>query len=88
LFVKPAEAVNAYLSDPNFVASTTKYSGDSTVQFQQILSYLVTDKPITFETCIVWARMQFEESYNFAIRQLLYSLPKDHVSGEAGLVCE
>ncbi|KAI0291745.1 ubiquitin activating enzyme [Russula brevipes] len=49
-------------------------------QVEQITSYLLKDRPITFEECIVWARLQFEERYNNAIRQLLYSLPKDAVT--------
>jgi hypothetical protein len=78
--VKPAQLVNSYLSDPNFVESTTKYSGDAAAQLRTILAYLATDRPITFEQCIAWARHQFEKSYANSIKQLLYSLPKDHVS--------
>ncbi|TFK43234.1 ubiquitin activating enzyme [Crucibulum laeve] len=77
LFVKPAQAVNAYLSEPNYLESTLKYSGQQKEQIDQIVSYLVTNKPLTFEECIVWARLQFERDYNNDIRQLLFSLPKD-----------
>jgi len=41
------------------------------------VSFLVTKKPLTFEECIIWARLQFERDYNNDIRQLLFSLPKD-----------
>ncbi|KAF8076112.1 ubiquitin activating enzyme [Lyophyllum atratum] len=77
LFVKPAEAVNAYLSEPNYLETSLKYSGSSKEQIEQIVSYLVTDKPLTFEECIIWARLRFEKDYNNEIRQLLFSLPKD-----------
>ncbi|OCH92904.1 ubiquitin activating enzyme [Obba rivulosa] len=80
LFVKPAQAVNSYLSEPNYLENNLKYSGQSREQVEQIVSYLVTNKPLTFEECIVWARLQFEEKYNNAIRQLLFSLPKDAVT--------
>ncbi|KIY45891.1 ubiquitin activating enzyme [Fistulina hepatica ATCC 64428] len=80
LFVKPAQAVNSYLSEPNYLESTLKYSGQQREQIQQLLSYLVTNKPLTFEECIVWARLQFEEKFSNDIRQLLYSLPKDAVT--------
>jgi ubiquitin-activating enzyme E1 len=80
MFVKPAQAVNAYLSEPNYLESTLKYSGQQREQVEQIVSYLVTNKPLTFEECIVWARLQFEDKYNNAIRQLLFSLPKDAVT--------
>jgi ubiquitin-activating enzyme E1 len=77
MFVRPAQAVNAYLSEPNYLESTLKYSGQHKEQIDQIVSYLVTNKPLTFEECIIWARLQFEEKYNNNIRQLLFSLPKD-----------
>ncbi|PPQ92377.1 hypothetical protein CVT25_008727 [Psilocybe cyanescens] len=77
LFVKPAQAANAYLSEPNYLESTLKYSGQQKEQIEQIVSFLVTNKPLTFEECIVWARLQFERDYNNDIQQLLFSLPKD-----------
>ncbi|KAH9951667.1 ubiquitin activating enzyme [Amylocystis lapponica] len=80
LFVKPPQAVNSYLSEPNYLETNLKYSGQQKEQVEQLVSFLVTDKPLTFEECIVWARLQFEERYNNAIRQLLYSLPKDAVT--------
>ena len=78
--MKPAQAVNAYLSEPNYLQNTVKYSGQQKEQIEQIMSYLVTNKPLTFEECIVWARLQFERDYNNDIRQLLFSLPKDAVT--------
>ncbi|KAF9076472.1 ubiquitin activating enzyme [Rhodocollybia butyracea] len=79
LFVKPAQAVNSYLSEPDYLEKTLKYSGQQKEQVEQLVSHLVTNKPITFEECIIWARLQFEEKYNNEIRQLLFSLPKDAV---------
>ncbi|KZT19301.1 ubiquitin activating enzyme [Neolentinus lepideus HHB14362 ss-1] len=80
LFVKPPQAVNSYLSEPNYLESALKYSGQQKEQLEQIVSFLVTDKPLTFEECIVWARLQFEEKFNHNIQQLLFSLPKDAVT--------
>jgi ubiquitin-activating enzyme E1 len=80
MFVKPVESANQYLSEPNYLENSLKYSGQSHDHVSQIVSYLVTNKPLTFEECIVWARLQFEEKYNNAIQQLLHSLPKDHVT--------
>ncbi|TFK27024.1 ubiquitin activating enzyme [Coprinopsis marcescibilis] len=77
LFVKPAQSANAYLSEPNYLETALKYSGQQKEQIDQIVSFLVTNKPLTFEECIVWARLQFERDYNNEIRQLLFSLPKD-----------
>ncbi|CAL1700876.1 unnamed protein product [Somion occarium] len=80
LFVKPAQAVNAYLSEPNYLENNLKYSGQQKEQVEQIVNYLVTNKPLTFEECIIWARLQFEDKFNNSIRQLLYSLPKGAVT--------
>ncbi|KAF8592588.1 ubiquitin activating enzyme [Ramaria rubella] len=80
LFIKPAQTVNSYLSEANFLESTLRYAGNQAEQIKSIVSHLVTHKPLTFEECIVWARLQFEENFNNSIQQLLYSLPKDATS--------
>jgi ubiquitin-activating enzyme E1 len=80
LFVKPPQAVNAYLSEPNYLESNLRYSGQQKEQLDQLASFLVTNKPLTFDECIIWARLQFERDYSNDIRQLLFSLPKDAVT--------
>lgn len=80
LFVKPIQSVNSFLSEPNYLETTLKYSGQQKEQVEQIVSFLVTNKPLTLEECIVWARLQFERDYYNEIRQLLFSLPKDAVT--------
>lgn len=79
-FVKPAETVNLYLSQPNYIESTMKQGGNEKATLEMIRDFLVTDKPLSFEDCIIWARLQFERQYNNAIQQLLYNFPKDSVS--------
>ncbi|KAG8817996.1 hypothetical protein FRC17_011005 [Serendipita sp. 399] len=79
-FVEPATNVNGYLSEPNFLENAMKYSGNQRTLLQQLHRFLVSEKPLTFEECIVWARLQFEADYSTEIRQLLYSLPKDSVN--------
>lgn len=81
----PVLGVNAYLSEPNYIETTLKHSGQQVEQLAKLRDYLVTQKPLTFEECIVWARMQFEDNYHREIRQLLFSLPKDSVSLRAEL---
>lgn len=79
-FVDPVQSVNAYLSEPNYLETTLKYAGQQKEQMEQIVSFLVTNKPLTFEECIAWARLQFEKLYNNDIRQLLFTFPKDAVT--------
>ena len=35
---------------------------------------------MSFEECIMWARLQYELDYVNEIRQLLFNLPKDQVN--------
>ncbi|KAJ9198609.1 hypothetical protein DTO164E3_5080 [Paecilomyces variotii] len=76
-FVGPPEAVNMYLSQPNYIEQTLKQAGNEKQTLEHLNSFLVTDKPLSFDDCIVWARQQFEAQYNNAIQQLLYNFPKD-----------
>ena len=76
-FVGPAEVVNLYLSQPNYIESTLKQSGNEILTLENLRDFLVTEKPINFDDCIVWARQQFEKEYNNDIQQLLYNFPKD-----------
>ncbi|KAM0748476.1 ubiquitin-activating enzyme E1 [Meredithblackwellia eburnea MCA 4105] len=80
LFTKPAEVVNSYLTQANFIEAA-KTSGE-TSQLLKVKSFLVDDKPLGFDECIVWARKVFETEYSNEIKQLLYSLPKDLVTKE------
>ena len=76
-FVGPPETVNLYLTQPKYIEHTLKQSGNEIPTLQSIRDFLVTEKPLTFDDCIVWAREQFEKEYNNAIQQLLYNFPKD-----------
>lgn len=76
-FVGPPEAVNMYLSQPNYIEQTLKQAGNEKQTLEQLRDFLVTEKPLTFDDCIVWARHQFESQYNNAIQQLLYNFPRD-----------
>lgn len=80
LFTKPIENVNSFLTVPDYIESTLKAGGNQREQLNQIKEFLVDQRPITFDACVVWARLKFEENYNNTIRQLLYSLPEDSVT--------
>ncbi|KAK3709496.1 E1 ubiquitin-activating protein [Vermiconidia calcicola] len=76
-FAGPAEIVNAYLTQKDYLGSALKQSGNERQTLETLRESLVTDKPQNFDDCITWARMQFEKQYNNAIQQLLYNFPKD-----------
>ncbi|KAJ5433342.1 Ubiquitin-activating enzyme [Penicillium daleae] len=76
-FVGPPESVNMYLSQADYIDQTLKQAGNEKQTLEHLRDFLVTEKPLTFDDCIVWARQQFEAQYNNAIQQLLYNFPKD-----------
>jgi ubiquitin-activating enzyme E1 len=84
-FVQPAENVNLYLSQPNFFEATLKQAGNQKQILETIRDYLVYNKPLTFEECIVWARHEFEKQYNNNIQHLLYNFPKDSTTASGAL---
>ncbi|KAJ9148883.1 Ubiquitin-activating enzyme E1 [Pleurostoma richardsiae] len=79
-FVKPAETVNLYLTQPNYLETTLKQGGNEKATLEMLRDYLKNERALTFEDCVTWARMLFEKQYNNAIQQLLYNFPKDAVS--------
>lgn len=76
-FVKPAENVNQYLTQSDYLQTMLASGSNQREQLEQIKEFLVDSRPLTFDACIVWARLKFEENYNNSIRQLLFSLPED-----------
>jgi ubiquitin-activating enzyme E1 len=80
-FVKGPEVVNLYLTQPDYLGASLKQSGSEKQTLETLRDYLVTEKPRTFDDCIMWARTQFEKNYNHAIQQLLYNFPKDSTTG-------
>ena len=76
-FVGPPEIVNLYLTQPNYIQTTLKQQGNEKQTLDSLQEFLVTEKPLNFDDCIMWARRQFEKQYNNAIQQLLYNFPRD-----------
>jgi ubiquitin-activating enzyme E1 len=79
LFKGAVENVNLYLGQPNFVDSL-KQGGGAKDTLETVRTYLVDAKPVSFEECVVWARLKFEDLFNSQIQQLLYNFPADSVT--------
>lgn len=79
-FKQSAEEVNAYLStNPSqYLESLQPNSKIETLRL--IHKTLVDERPMSFDDCIVWARLQFENLFNNQIRQLLHNFPPDQVT--------
>lgn len=82
MFSTPAMNVNMYLSQPDYVEKAIKQlSGSSaTDTLESVYNFLVAQKPLTFNDCITWARLKFEDLYGNTIKQLLFNFPKDAVT--------
>jgi ubiquitin-activating enzyme E1 len=76
-FAAPAETVNLYITQPDYIGTSLKQAGNEKQTLEILRDSLVTEKPTSFEDCIEWARVQFEKQYTNAIQQLLYNFPKD-----------
>ena len=76
-FVGPPEVVNLYLSQPDYINTTLRQQGNEKLTLDSLQEFLVTEKPLTFDDCVMWARMQFEKQYHNSIHQLLHSFPID-----------
>jgi ubiquitin-activating enzyme E1 len=76
-FKQPADNVNLYLVEPDFVETTQKQGGSQKETLESVYNFLVGDKPLSFPECIAWARFKFEDIYSNNIKQLLFNFPKD-----------
>ncbi|KAH7542742.1 hypothetical protein FEM48_Zijuj02G0107000 [Ziziphus jujuba var. spinosa] len=74
----PAE-VNAYLSNPSEYAAAMRNSGDAQARdnLEHVLECLDKEKCETFQDCILWARLKFEDYFANRVKQLVYTFPED-----------
>ncbi|KAG6697722.1 hypothetical protein I3842_09G215700 [Carya illinoinensis] len=74
----PAE-VNTYLTNPNEYASAMKKAGDAQARdnLERVLECLDKERCETFQDCINWARLKFEDYFANRVKQLTYTFPED-----------
>jgi ubiquitin-activating enzyme E1 len=85
LFKQQAENVNQYLTNPTYLDQVMKQGVNQKEILEGIRRCLTTAGPLLFDSCIVWARLQFEEHFNNNIRQLLFNFPKDSITSTGAL---
>ncbi len=79
-FSQAALDVNSYLSDSQWLAQLDSQQNTKIDTLKRLHSSLVKDRPTTFDECVQWARMQFEELFNWNPRQLLHNFPPSTVT--------
>ncbi|KAH9607533.1 hypothetical protein KSS87_017463 [Heliosperma pusillum] len=77
----PAE-VNAYLSNPGEYAAAMTKAGDAQARdtLERVIECLDTERCETFQDCITWARLRFEDYFSNRVKQLTYTFPEDAVT--------
>lgn len=82
VFTSPAMAANEYLKDPkNYIQRVLKLKDAQPFEeLQRVYKALVDERPTTFEDCVRWARLHFQENYHDNIEQLLYNFPPDQLT--------
>ncbi|KAM7496414.1 hypothetical protein LguiA_020828 [Lonicera macranthoides] len=82
----PAEA-NAYLSNPLEYASAMRNAGDGQARdnLERVLECLDKDRCKTFQDCINWARLKFEDYFSNRVKQLIFTFPEDAATSTGAL---
>jgi ubiquitin-activating enzyme E1 len=80
LFKQAAEDANSYITDADYVKKLKTQPGTALTTLEGVRDNLVAKRPKTFDDCVVWARLKFEELYVNNIKQLLFNFPLDMVT--------
>ncbi|KAL3654890.1 E1 ubiquitin-activating protein [Castilleja foliolosa] len=82
LLEKTPTEVNTYLSNPSEYISAMKNAGDAQARdtLERVIECLDRDKCDTFQDCITWARLRFEDYFSNRVRQLTFTFPEDAVT--------
>ena len=78
LFRQSAESAAFYLVDPKFIERTLKLAGSQPLEtLEAVKRALVDERPTSFEQCVHWARLHWQEQYHNQIKQLLFNFPPE-----------
>ncbi|CAL9111808.1 unnamed protein product [Musa acuminata var. zebrina] len=82
LLEKTPNEVNAFLSNPSAYASALKSQGDAQARdlLDRVLECLDKDRCETFQDCINWARLRFEDYFSNRVKQLTFTFPEDAIT--------
>ncbi|KAL1205217.1 Ubiquitin-activating enzyme E1 1 [Cardamine amara subsp. amara] len=82
----PAE-VNAYLSNPAEYTNSMISAGDAQARdtLERIVECLDKEKCETFQDCLTWARLRFEDYFVNRVKQLIYTFPEDAATSTGAL---
>jgi ubiquitin-activating enzyme E1 len=78
-FKQAPDDATQYLTNPTFLDHLKTQQNTKLETLKRIHDSLVAHRPASFEDCVTWARLRFDELFNHIIRQLLHNFPVDQV---------
>ncbi|OHS99360.1 Ubiquitin-like modifier-activating enzyme 1 [Tritrichomonas foetus] len=83
LFEQQPQSVNALLKELDYIKKMTQSDqGALLMTLQAAKAFFITEKCENFDDCVRWARLKFEEYFNYKIRDLQHQFPEDAISPE------
>ncbi|XP_008811687.2 ubiquitin-activating enzyme E1 1-like [Phoenix dactylifera] len=82
LLEKTPNEVSTFLSNPSAYSSAMKTAGDAQARdlLERVLECLDNDRCETFQDCVRWARLRFEDYFSNRVKQLTFTFPEDSVT--------
>uniref|UniRef100_A0A0D6QW00 E1 ubiquitin-activating enzyme n=1 Tax=Araucaria cunninghamii TaxID=56994 RepID=A0A0D6QW00_ARACU len=74
----PAE-VDAFLSKPEEYKAAMRSAGDAQARdlLERVVECLISERCVTFEDCVAWARRKFEDYFSSRVKQLTFTFPEN-----------
>eukprot|EP00899_Mesostigma_viride_P025587 jgi/Mesvir1/6212/Mv00893-RA.2 len=73
---RPAN-VNAYLGSRDWLDKLAKATATRSATLEGVRDALTKDKPLSFKSCVEWARLMFEDLFANGAKQMLHNFPPD-----------
>lgn len=81
IFKQSAENASKYITDPTFIERTLNLPGVQPLEvMESVKAAIIDDRPHSYEDCVKWARLHFQEQYHNQIAQLLFNFPQDQTT--------
>jgi ubiquitin-activating enzyme E1 len=80
VFNQTAADANSYLSNAGFLAQLQAQQNTKLDTLERVHQSLVADKALSFDDCVVWARLRFEAMFAADMKQLLHNFPLDQLT--------
>lgn len=79
-FFQAPSDVNQYLTSADFLKQLNDQQNTKLETLERLQQSLVRDRPESFDACVAWARLKFEDLFSNQIKQLLHNFPLDQVT--------